>query len=107
MKPTGKEPASTLASETKPKATNPKSTTATKRRVPKSVAPRPGSKKAKILALLKRPTGVSLAQLEKATGWQPHSVRGFLSAAIKKQMGLRLQVSPLPDGSRAYRVLNP
>jgi hypothetical protein len=67
-------------------------------------APRRGSKTAKILALLKRPGGASLPQLQKATDWQAHSVRGFLSGAVKKKMGLRVISSKLADGTRAYRV---
>jgi len=50
---------------------------------------REGSKSEKILALLKRADGVTLKELMKATGWQAHSVRGFLSAAIGKKMALR------------------
>jgi len=64
-----------------------------------------GSKKAKILVLLIRPGGASLQQLEKATGWQAHSVRGFLSGALKKTMGLQIQSVRQPDGTRSY-VLN-
>ncbi|MGD0434974.1 MAG: DUF3489 domain-containing protein [Bryobacteraceae bacterium] len=66
--------------------------------------PRRGSKTAKILALLKRPGGASLSQLQKATDWQAHSVRGFLSGAVKKKMGLRVISAKLADGTRAYRV---
>lgn len=67
---------------------------------------RRGSKKAKILALLKRPGGVSLQQLQKATGWQAqaHSVRGFLSGTLKKKMGLRVHSAKLADGARTYRI---
>src|SRR5271167_5173531 len=43
---------------------------------------RDGSKTSKILGLLKRPGGVTAKELIKATGWQPHSVRGFLSGTI-------------------------
>lgn len=57
------------------------------------------SKTSKILALLKRPNGASLEQLQKATGWQPHSVRGFLSGAIKKKMGLLVRSEQLGDGT--------
>jgi hypothetical protein len=63
-----------------------------------------GSKTAKILALLKRPGGASLQQLQKATGWQAHSVRGFLSGTLKKKMGLRVDSAKLQDGRRTYRV---
>ena len=69
-----------------------------------SSAPRSGSKTAKILALLKRPGGATLPQLQKATDWQAHSVRGFLSGAVKKKMGLRVISAKLPDGTRTYRI---
>ena len=69
-----------------------------------ATAARPGTKTAKILALLGRPDGASLAELRKATGWQGHSVRGFLSGAVKKKMGLRITSAQREDGERAYRV---
>ena len=65
---------------------------------------RRGTKTAKILALLRRPTGASLPELRKATGWQPHSVRGFLSGAVKKKMALHIDSVARDDGERAYRV---
>ena len=46
---------------------------------------REGSKAAKVLDLLKRSGGVTLKELRKATGWQPHSVRGFLSGTVRKR----------------------
>jgi len=70
----------------------------------KAATPERGTKKAKILALLKRPGGVSLDQLRKATGWQAHSVRGFLSGTLKKKMGLRVISARLADGTRTYRI---
>ena len=69
-----------------------------------SNTPRLGSKKAKIIAMLKRPEGAALEQLQKVTGWQAHSVRGFLSGTLKKKMGLRIHSSKLPDGARTYRI---
>jgi Protein of unknown function (DUF3489) len=72
----------------------------------KSDRPRHGSKKAKIIALLKRPGGTTLEQLQKATGWQAHSVRGFLSGTLKKKMGLRILSSKLPEGVRTYRIVS-
>ena len=64
---------------------------------------RDGSKAAKILDLLKRPDGVTLKELMKATGWQAHSVRGFLSGTVGKKMGLKLD-SAKRDGERVYSI---
>jgi len=67
-------------------------------------AARDGSKAAKVLALLKRPDGVTLKELIKATGWQPHSIRGFLSGAIGKRMGLTVESAKAEGGERTYSV---
>ena len=72
----------------------------------KAATPERGTKTAKILALLKRPSGASLDQLRKVTGWQAHSVRGFLSGTLKKKMGLRVASSKLKDGQRTYRIVS-
>jgi hypothetical protein len=61
-----------------------------------------GTKKAKLLSLLRRPGGASLDQLTKASGWQAHSVRGFLSGELKKKMGLRVYSAKHSDGVRTY-----
>ena len=65
---------------------------------------REGSKAAKVLDLLKRPGGATLAELMKATGWQKHSVRGFLSGTIGKKMGLKLDSVKDEGGERTYSV---
>jgi hypothetical protein len=72
----------------------------------KAAVPRPGTKTAKILALLRRPNGATLQELRKATGWQAHSVRGFLSGALKKKMGLRVDSAHRSDGERTYQVVS-
>jgi hypothetical protein len=70
----------------------------------KASAARDGSKAAKVLDLLKRPEGVTLAELMKATGWQAHSVRGFLSGTVGKKMGLTVTSAKGEDGERTYSV---
>ena len=65
---------------------------------------RPGSKTAKVLDLVKRSGGATLKQLMKATGWQAHSVRGFLSGTLGKKMGLKIASSKTNDGERVYSL---
>ena len=65
---------------------------------------RDGSKAAEVLDLLKRPDGVTLKELMKATGWQAHSVRGFLSGTVGKKMGLTVTSTKAEDGERTYSV---
>jgi Protein of unknown function (DUF3489) len=67
---------------------------------------REGSKTAKVLDLLKRPDGATLKELMKATGWQAHSVRGFLSGTLGKKMGLAVKSDKGQDGERTYSVKN-
>jgi hypothetical protein len=71
---------------------------------PKSTGAREGSKTAKVLELLKRPNGATLAELMKATGWQAHSVRGFLSGTVGKKLGLAVASTKGEDGERRYSV---
>ncbi len=56
-----------------------------------------GSKKDAILALLRQKDGATVTELAAATGWQEHSVRGFLSGTIRKKLGLPL-ISDKPEG---------
>jgi len=65
---------------------------------------REGSKTETILGLLKRPGGVTAKELMKTTGWQPHSVRGFLSGTVGKKMGLTVTSTKGEDGERTYSV---
>ena len=70
----------------------------------KATGSRAGSKTAKVLDLLKRPGGVTAKELMKITGWQPHSVRGFLSGTVGKKMGLAVTSTKGEDGERSYSV---
>jgi Protein of unknown function (DUF3489) len=82
-----------------------------KKATPKKKAPRSarndareGSKTATILDLLKRPDGATAKELLKATGWQPHSLRGFLSGTVGKKMGLTVTSTKGEDGERRYSI---
>lgn len=61
-------------------------------------------KTTKILALLGRPRGASVKELMKATGWRPHSVRGFLSGVVAKRMGLKIRSTQDESGERRYTL---
>jgi hypothetical protein len=77
---------------------------ATPTAAPKPKRTREDSKTAAVVALLKREGGITLTELMTATGWQKHSVRGFLSGTIGKKMGLTLVSVKRDDGERVYSV---
>lgn len=62
------------------------------------------TKAASVLALLRSKRGASIEEMTRATGWQAHSVRGFLSGTVKKRMGLALDSEVDKSGIRRYRI---
>ncbi|MGI9073318.1 MAG: DUF3489 domain-containing protein [Bryobacteraceae bacterium] len=66
------------------------------------VAFREGSKAAEVCTLVHRPEGATLDEIRTATGWQPHTVRGFISRALRKQ-GRKLRLFR-KNGERVYRL---
>ena len=69
--------------------------------------PRPAraSKQADVIALLRRPEGVTV-EVRAVTGWQPHTVRGVFSGALKKKLGLAV-VAAKEERGRVYRIVEP
>ncbi len=67
-------------------------------------AVRPGTKQALLIDLLKRKTGATIDEAVAATGWQPHSVRGAISGALKKRLGLAVTSERVGDRGRVYRI---
>jgi hypothetical protein len=63
----------------------------------------PGSKQSRIIAMLQSPSGTTIAAMTKATGWQQHSVRGFLAGVVRKRLKLKLRSTKV-DGNRVYRI---
>ena len=64
---------------------------------------RTNTKQSRAIAMLRSTKGASIAALVEATGWQQHSVRGFLAGVVRKRLGLELESSKA-DGARIYRI---
>jgi hypothetical protein len=82
---------------------------------PDKPTPRAGTKQAKLIELLKRPEGATVEQIAAATGWQKHTIRGAISGALKKKLGLNVEatrtreVGPNKTGAKGsstvYRIV--
>ena len=126
MRKTGKTAASKSATKTKGRPTT---TTSTKAKRPvdgkKAAAPaastakvkKPAippllsgdmgrdSKQARLIALLQESTGATIEQMMMLTGWQAHTVRGTISAVLRKKLGLNVTSErPADSGARCYRI---
>lgn len=76
------------------------------RTIEPTVKPLAGSagKQTIILELLSAPSGTTIAAMMKASGWQQHSVRGFLAGIVRKKLKLNLVSEKKSDGDRVYRI---
>ena len=97
QKPAKKTPATAMPTNDRPSMAAPTSAAAT-------AAP-PISKHARVLEMLRSATGATIAGMMQETGWQQHSVRGFLAGMVRKKLGLRLE-SKKVDGERIYRIVS-
>jgi hypothetical protein len=71
---------------------------------PKPVALRTGTKQAQIIALLQRPEGAAITEIVAETGWMPHSVRGMISGALKKKLGLPIASEKVDGRGTVYKL---
>jgi len=62
------------------------------------------SKQDVVLSMLRRQQGASIAEICEVTGWQPHSVRGFLSGALKRRLKIAVVSEQGESGERRYSV---
>jgi hypothetical protein len=74
------------------------------KRTASRAALRSGTKLALLLDLLQRKGGATIAEVMKATGWQAHSVRGAISGALKKKLGLAVASDKVEGRGRVYRI---
>ena len=90
---------------------------ATKAATADKPTPRAGTKQAAMIALVERPEGATVEQIAAATGWQHHTIRGAISGALKKKLGLTVEatrtreVGPNKTGAKGsstvYRIVEP
>jgi hypothetical protein len=103
------EPQGASAEETAPENTSPseKAPKAKKAAKPakseEAAGPREGSKTARVVAMLQRKTGATLAEIMEQMGWQKHTVRGFMAGAMKKA-GYTVESFKSDKGERSYRI---
>ncbi len=63
-----------------------------------------GTKQANLIEMLRRPKGATIEQMTAKTGWQAHSVRGAISGALKKKLGLAVTSETVEGRGRVYRI---
>ena len=91
-----------------PKALRPTKTTTKPKAAAQAASAQPGSgspsKQDTVLGMLRQAKGTTIAAITEATGWQPHSVRGFISGTLGKKMRLKVESAKREDGERVYSL---
>jgi hypothetical protein len=101
-KPAAKKAATSAAKPTSKKESKPASKKTAKAK--DASVPREFSKKAIVLDLLRRKNGATMAEIAKATDWQNHSIRGFISGTLTKKMDLPVASLKNERGERVYKI---
>ncbi|HZT29513.1 MAG TPA: DUF3489 domain-containing protein [Bryobacteraceae bacterium] len=94
----------TAAKPASKKAAKKQAKPASKKAAKDAAVPREFSKKAIVIEMMRRKEGATLAEIAKATDWQPHSIRGFISGSLTKKMGLKVESTKNEAGDRTYRI---
>ena len=71
---------------------------------PAKPKPRTGTKQALLIEMLEAPDGATIAEIAAATNWQPHTVRGAISGALKKRLGLTITSEKAEGRGRIYKI---
>ena len=103
VEPESPDPAPTGADEA-PSAEAPQDAPAETDPAPKARTPRAGTKQAKLIEMLRAEGGATIDEIVAETGWQAHTVRGAMSGALKKKLGLTITSEKIEGRVRAYRI---
>jgi hypothetical protein len=66
--------------------------------------PRAESKQARLIAMLRQPDGATIVEIAKALEWLPHTIRGAITGALKKKLGLNVESEKVDERGRVYRL---
>jgi len=101
--PEGNDSATTGADDA-PNAEAPKHAPAEGKPAPKARTPRAGTKQAKLIEMLRAEGGATIDEIVAESGWQPHTVRGAMSGALKKKLGLEVTSEKVEGRGRVYKL---
>jgi len=103
VEPDGGDSAPTGADEAR-SAEPPQDTPAEADPAPKARTPRAGTKQAKLIEMLRAEGGATIDEIVEATGWKPHTIRGAMSGALKKKLGLTITSEKVEGRGRVYAI---
>ncbi len=97
-------PKALTAARTSKKVAHTKGAAKPKATIKTAGTPRGESKQARLIAMLRQPDGATIAEIAKALHWELHTVRGAMSGALKKKLGLNVESDKVADRGRVYRI---